>query len=140
MFNHGAGHHLDAEFLQMFGGFFRLAISVKLGIILLPPSTKTIVVVRGIDLLKSLRKRDVAICASDAASSTPVCPPLTKTNVNCHDARLGRRLISAISYALRIFFCIFSASVGVLRHGANLRKFVMAEIARLHPCGDHKIV
>src|SRR3984957_15509096 len=94
--------------------------SAKLGSTRFAPSSRKIDVVAGSIRRKLARRVVVAICAIDAANSTPVGPAPTRTNVICRRRSSSSSVDSAISYALRIFERILCASVMVFRQGAYL--------------------
>ena len=76
----GSCHDLDAELLEPSGGFLGRD-SANVGRIRSPPSIRIIELFAGSMRRKLPRSVTVAICAIEAASSTPVGPPPTSTNV-----------------------------------------------------------
>ena len=96
--------------------------SAKVGRTRLPASSKMMALFDGSTRRKFPRKVTRTICAKDAASSTPVGPAPTSTNVICRVRSHSSSVIVASSNAPRILVRIVSASLRFLSPGAKCAK------------------
>ena len=106
------------SFLSRLAAFFDKD-SAKVGRTRAPPSSNRIRLLAGSILRKFPRRVTETNCAIEAASSTPVGPPPTRTNVIWRARSFSSSVDSASSKALRILVRIVSASLRLLRPGAN---------------------
>ena len=92
--------------------------SAKVGRTRLPASSRMMLAFDGSMRRKLPRNVTFTICAKDAASSTPVGPAPTSTNVICRTRSPSSSVVAARSNAPRILARIVSASLRFLSAGA----------------------